>query len=158
MYLAWLIHMVGDVHQPLHCVALFNDPYAEKGDRGGNDFYVKPNQSPVNLHRLWNGALGRKKDPIKINNQALQIQKQDTISKGQKQKANALFDFDPEAWSKEGHRNAIEYVYLNGTLEGSNQKEIAPPLPKDYGKNMKILAEKLIKQSGNRLAQTINAM
>jgi len=34
--LTWLIHLVGDVHQPLHCVARITkgDP---EGDKGGND-------------------------------------------------------------------------------------------------------------------------
>jgi hypothetical protein len=25
VYLAWLIHLVGDLHQPLHCASLVND-------------------------------------------------------------------------------------------------------------------------------------
>ena len=39
--LSYLIHLVGDMHQPLHCVSLFTAAYPN-GDRGGNDFYVKP--------------------------------------------------------------------------------------------------------------------
>jgi hypothetical protein len=56
----WLIHLAGDVHQPLHAVARFcqNDT---DGDNGGND--VKLNCSPgvscaSNLHAEWDGVLG----------------------------------------------------------------------------------------------------
>ena len=34
--LVWLMHLVGDVHQPLHCVTRFTQT-EPNGDRGGND-------------------------------------------------------------------------------------------------------------------------
>jgi hypothetical protein len=34
--LAWLFHLVGDIHQPLHTAQLFTAEYP-KGDRGGNE-------------------------------------------------------------------------------------------------------------------------
>jgi len=34
--LAWLFHLVGDIHQPLHTAQLFTVDYP-KGDRGGNE-------------------------------------------------------------------------------------------------------------------------
>jgi len=37
--LAWLFHLVGDVHQPLHTVQLFSREYPH-GDRGGNEVCV----------------------------------------------------------------------------------------------------------------------
>ena len=56
VYLSWLIHLIGDLHQPLHCESLFNDVYPN-GDKGGNDFFVKPAQSGVRLHGIWDGLL-----------------------------------------------------------------------------------------------------
>ena len=35
--LSWLIHLVGDMHQPLHCESFFGADYPN-GDKGGNDF------------------------------------------------------------------------------------------------------------------------
>jgi hypothetical protein len=37
--LVWLLHLVGDVHQPLHCVSRY-DKSAPAGDRGGNDVKI----------------------------------------------------------------------------------------------------------------------
>jgi hypothetical protein len=34
--LAWLFHLVGDIHQPLHTAQLFNADYPQ-GDRDGNE-------------------------------------------------------------------------------------------------------------------------
>ncbi|OHX12139.1 S1/P1 nuclease [Chromobacterium sphagni] len=49
--LTFLIHMVGDIHQPLHA--------ADNLDRGGNDFKVQlPGSRKVgNLHSVWDTAL-----------------------------------------------------------------------------------------------------
>ena len=56
--LAWLFHLVGDVHQPLHTAQVFttDDP---KGDRGGNEICVRVTQAgqPIDLHRFWDGVI-----------------------------------------------------------------------------------------------------
>jgi hypothetical protein len=43
--LVWLLHLVGDVHQPLHCVERF-DAGTPKGDHGGNAVKVTGNPQP----------------------------------------------------------------------------------------------------------------
>jgi hypothetical protein len=48
-YLKMLIHMVGDIHQPLHV--------GRPGDRGGNDVKVKWFKSDSNLHRVWDSEM-----------------------------------------------------------------------------------------------------
>ncbi len=53
--LVWLLHLVGDVHQPLHCVTRVTE--AEPGgDKGGNDCKLKG--QPDNLHSVWDGIVG----------------------------------------------------------------------------------------------------
>ena len=37
--LAWLFHLAGDIHQPLHTAQLFTVDYPH-GDRGGNEICV----------------------------------------------------------------------------------------------------------------------
>ena len=37
--LCWVCHLVGDIHQPLHCVSLFNATFTS-GDRGGNSIHL----------------------------------------------------------------------------------------------------------------------
>jgi hypothetical protein len=73
-YFSWLIHLVGDIHQPLHCSTLVNTNYpAPAGDRGGNNFYIKPAKAAVNLHSLWDRALGGTANPKTQLNYAIQI-------------------------------------------------------------------------------------
>lgn len=47
--LRMLIHIVGDLHQPLHV--------GQPGDRGGNDVRVYWFGEPTNLHRVWDTHL-----------------------------------------------------------------------------------------------------
>jgi hypothetical protein len=42
--LAWLFHLVGDIHQPLHAVQLFTVDYPN-GDRDGNQICVRVTQA-----------------------------------------------------------------------------------------------------------------
>jgi hypothetical protein len=56
--LAWLFHLVGDIHQPLHTAQLFTMEYPN-GDRGGNEICIRMTQAaqPMDLHRFWDGIL-----------------------------------------------------------------------------------------------------
>lgn len=49
--LAFVLHLVGDLHQPLHV--------GRSEDRGGNAITVKFAGGETNLHRLWDGGLLR---------------------------------------------------------------------------------------------------
>ncbi len=53
--LAWLLHLVGDIHQPLHCSSLVDaqNPLP-RGDMGGNNFHLDGNNR---LHWYWDSIL-----------------------------------------------------------------------------------------------------
>jgi hypothetical protein len=53
--LCWILHLTGDLHQPLHNVALFSKPYFPTGDRGGNNIEVVWGDGTRNLHAVWDG-------------------------------------------------------------------------------------------------------
>jgi len=53
--LAWLLHLVGDVHQPLHCSSRVTSRHPlPQGDRGGNAFHLDDTR---NLHAYWDDIL-----------------------------------------------------------------------------------------------------
>ena len=51
--LCWLFHDVGDLHQPLHCVAMFSERTFPDGDRGGNSILFKETTTTNTLHSFW---------------------------------------------------------------------------------------------------------
>jgi S1/P1 Nuclease len=53
--LAWVLHLVGDVHQPLHAASRVT-PQLPEGDRGGNLFRLDDHH---NLHGYWDTAISR---------------------------------------------------------------------------------------------------
>jgi hypothetical protein len=53
--LCWILHLTGDLHQPLHTVALFSKAYFPTGDRGGNSIDVTWGDETRNLHAVWDG-------------------------------------------------------------------------------------------------------
>jgi hypothetical protein len=56
--LVWLLHLVGDIHQPLHTTSRFTKDLPE-GDRGGNSVTVCPTSGDcINLHAYWDELLG----------------------------------------------------------------------------------------------------
>lgn len=60
--IAWIMHLTGDIHQPLHTSARVTDR-EPKGDQGGNLFHLTPEGTPrdkqVNLHWFWDSIVGR---------------------------------------------------------------------------------------------------
>lgn len=60
--LRFIIHFVGDIHQPLHCATRVDHAHPD-GDRGGNLVKIKikgpdGQTKTVNLHSYWDGGLG----------------------------------------------------------------------------------------------------
>jgi hypothetical protein len=70
--LTWLLHLVGDVHQPLHASERFSAD-TPRGDGGGNGVIIcrpppaycetDPNKRPDSLHGLWDDAIGTGDSP-----------------------------------------------------------------------------------------------
>jgi S1/P1 Nuclease len=60
--IAWIEHLVGDIHQPLHASGKVTDSNP-KGDQGGNLFMLTPKGTPrdkqENLHWFWDSIIGR---------------------------------------------------------------------------------------------------
>ena len=150
VYLSYLVHLVADVHQPLHCGSLYEPGYP-KGDRDGNEFYVKPNQKPQRLHGFWDGLLGGAENPSAEWKYAITLQ--DQFPRGDLTELQS--DPTPERWSLASRQLAIEKAYLNGSLPGSRVAADAPPLPAGYAKTAKTIAEHQAVLAGYRLADEI---
>jgi hypothetical protein len=155
VYLTWLCHLVGDIHQPLHCVALFSDKYPD-GDKGGNAIKIRIRSSPVNLHSFWDGLLGRGVTAGSIGRDIAEIQAV------MKEKAEMIQpDLDahktPESWAKEGAATAPGVVYLNGELlKARDDGEGVLQAPDGYAQASGKITRVQIGKAGQRLAEKIS--
>ncbi|WP_292670231.1 S1/P1 nuclease [Mesorhizobium sp.] len=56
--MVWLLHLIGDIHQPLHATERISAINAD-GDRGGNEVNVMPaTGETIDLHAYWDRMFG----------------------------------------------------------------------------------------------------
>lgn len=154
--LAWLFHLVGDVHQPLHATAYFSSDQWPKGDKGGNDFHVrvKPDRAVVNLHSLWDGLILGSQSYQAVSNEAIRLRNRPEFARA---KLAELEVKDPEQWARESYRLAVEVAYQNRTLRGGTDRSDGPVLPNGYTDAAKAAAERRIVLAGYRLADVLKS-
>ncbi len=138
--LPWLIHVIGDLHQPLHTSARV-DAAHPTGDAGGNGFRLA-DSTTRNLHSLWDGALGRGHDRAMIVELGLGIMAEFP--------ASATPDLNVDDWIDEGVALARTSVYTLGS--GDPQ----PTVPREYRDNANLIARNRVALAGYRLAASLD--
>jgi hypothetical protein len=152
--LCWVLHLMGDAHQPLHTTALVNLKYPQ-GDRGGNSFLVKKaaGQSTVKLHGLWDDAVITNDKIAPVNSRANGLLTRSDLQKSQFQElSNPSF----HSWaSQEGLSRAIQYSYK---FKGKAIKDKGAVLPVGYVTKAKSVAERQIALASFRLTDALQAV
>jgi len=148
--IAWMLHLVGDVHQPLHNGSLVTKKHPG-GDKGGNDFRLG-DEWPKNLHSYWDGILDIEygltypnyefDEMLKIAKKISKEHKADDMDKKTK------ID-DPMKWSDEGARILKISVYPPYLKEGEKPSE-------KYQENVYKHSSYHIALAGYRLAELLN--
>lgn len=137
-----LIHVVGDLHQPLHAASLVSHQFP-KGDKGGNLFVLGKNSVGINLHRYWDtggGAFLGRQSKERITAKAQMLERKWPCELALKHKK-------PRQWAEESHELAKTFAYslTPGTIPN-----------KDYKLNTQQVAEKRVAFAGCRLADILN--
>ncbi len=162
VFMTWLFHLVGDIHQPLHCVAMFSEKYPD-GDQGGNLVAISLKSGPVKLHSFWDGLLGRGLTPGDIGKDVEEIE---AVLKDKNKTITAELEAHQtfESWALEGAELAKKYVYLGGELKlgrsaGRNTEgEAAPEAPAEYAPAAGKLARVQVGKAGTRLVQQLKKL
>jgi hypothetical protein len=161
--LTWLLHLVGDVHQPLHATARFSSA-SPHGDNGGNQVVVcRPapakcvtgGRFAYKLHTLWDDAIGTSKSVRSARKKADGILQQ--LSDPQSFLSHAISGADlnapPSAWLQESSGLAKRHVYMAPIGPGRG-----PYFPTAaYRANAGSIAEQQIAIAGARLANLLNS-
>jgi S1/P1 Nuclease len=164
--LVWLLHLVGDAHQPLHSTALFSEALSLKhqledkpdsGDRGGNEIDVSPaTGEAMNLHAYWDAMFGGYSTVDGAIFDSFIVKK---ISGGEKIISKLLpapdekaAISDPEVWLSESHQLALKFAYAEPVLPERHFAE----LTRQYEAYARKVAEEQISLAAARLAGLIN--
>ena len=132
--LKFLIHMTGDLHQPLH-VGLAED-------RGGNSIRVKWFKTETNLHSIWDEDL-IDFEKLSFTEYANYL---NHFTKDEKKEFQSGSFMD---WAKESQDLRPKVYDFGGASESSN-------LSYEYNYKVKPLIELRLKQAGIRLAFKLN--
>jgi hypothetical protein len=123
--LCWILHLIGDIHQPLHAAKQYSDQFPlPDGDRGGNFFFVPNRRHAPNLHHYWDSLLGEVPDFNSIDLVVEKIRRTPRFSRERFKDALQKADFAD--WADESHAAAVKYAYRNGDLKGVNNKHHQP--------------------------------
>jgi hypothetical protein len=154
--LCWVFHLIGDVHQPLHTIALFTTQFPPpEGDRGGTRFSirVRVGASTISLHTFWDDLILGSERFQSVRNTATELRLRPDHARAQ---LPELTETRFEGWaSQESFTVAKEHAYRNGQLRGSRDQENGEVLPADYSATVTPLAERRIVLAGYRLADVL---
>ncbi|HCX30398.1 MAG TPA: S1/P1 nuclease [Blastocatellia bacterium] len=142
--LVWLLHLVGDVHQPLHCTSRFTQGQPN-GDAGGNNVNVRDGSTTKRLHAFWDGLLGTSRDPA------------GALTVGQSlpaAPASLANNLDAAVWIDESFAAAKSTAYKQPPIGvGAGPFTITST----YRNAARALAKKRVALAGARLANILNA-
>ncbi len=142
--LVWLLHLVGDVHQPLHASTRVSAALP-KGDAGGNSVpfcTATSTKCESELHAFWDNILGTGKidsaDKFAATVKPPKVTKKDIA--------------DTQKWVDKSFQLARTAVYVNPPLDAGD-----PPFraTTEYAAASKALATKQVGLAGARLAMII---
>lgn len=155
-YVAVLTHLIGDLHQPLHCSTRYTVSRPD-GDFGGNSFKITVRGRESNLHSFWDaaggffeakpfsrplGAAGRRQ----LRDHAASIMARFPRSDF----GDELKESDPFEWAEDSHHIAKENAY-EGINEGATPDD-------PYVKKVRELSPKRMALAGYRLAQILDEL
>ena len=155
--LVWLLHLVGDVHQPLHCVSRY-DAGDLQGDRGGNLVRIMGNTPPPvcddprycpfgppnELHAFFDDIAGAGYAVGSVETAADHLPAAD---------AKLAAVSDEKVWIQEGLDLAQSSVYVSPIGVGDGPFSITA----QYQKAAADLGRRRIALAGARLANLLNA-
>jgi hypothetical protein len=149
--LVWLLHLIGDIHQPLHATTRVTQSDA-KGDAGGNKVKLE-GDAASNLHSYWDDLPGTEckfcSDRIPCVHRAMVFGK--TLRPALPRAVNNL---DTAAWAHESFEYARADVYRAPIGPAEGPYTIVPWSL--YESKAYRLAQRRIALAGARLARVLN--
>jgi hypothetical protein len=149
-FLAFMVHFVADIHQPLHTVSRITSNYPN-GDQGGNLYKIldpMKTTSTISLHKFWDEGADLFNDDTSADHITFLTQ---TIMHDYPENTfgNAVNDLNPETWANEGLESAKIFVYT------TPENQIPST---NYQNSAKQIVEAKVALAGYRLANLLNLL
>ena len=178
--LSWMLHLVGDIYQPLHVSDRFSKQFPAGNAAGTLEYVADPmGDSTIPLHMLWDSNSLRSQKLEDVDRNALELVKKYPRSAFPELAAYSGPD-DFENWARECYKVAVDFAYGDGiepvsdsdsvddtdklvkkmvkfALEGISPVEEAPEVPAEYWEKLQDVAHRRITLAAYRLADLIIA-
>jgi len=146
--LCWILHLTGDLHQPLHTVALFSAEFFPSGDRGGNSIDVRQGDRTRNLHAVWDSLPTDMPDLAPSASTLLSIEN------------DVVDDHAIDEWLRQHAALAARFVYTAGlksqVLEGqADGRPGTVVLSHEYRVAAESLARRQVNLAGYRISELL---
>jgi hypothetical protein len=177
--LCWVLHIVGDLHQPLHVSDFFSKEFP-LGNAAGTLSYVDDplRDSTIPLHILWDSNTMRSTELQRIDRHVEEFVKKYPRSSFPELTAQSEPAF--REWARESYQVAVDFAYGYGIetvsdpntdldadrlvknmvayiLEGISPVEEAPELPAEYWERLQDVSHRRLTLAGYRIADLIIA-
>ena len=150
--LCWVLHLMGDIHQPLHTGSLFTQSLFERGDQGGNGIETDTGRT---LKSEWDRALREAgiDDSIPLILNAVEEISESELTRE---------DSDWTAWMAESREILLSTVYTTemkdaiATADQSGSRLNQQQLGNTYRAEMQIISRLRLGLAGLRIANFLN--
>lgn len=138
-----LIHVTGDIHQPLHATTMASAEHP-KGDAGGNLYLIQGGKSGKNLHAYWDNGGGF----LVLQDKSRRALRKKAAEITQHWPCNTInTELTPKQWLEESHLTGVNRAYkpARGAIPDAA-----------YEAEVQMISEQRIAQAGCRLAALLN--
>ena len=156
--LCWVMHLVGDMHQPLHAGHWMSLRFPAT-DRAGTIAWVRvaPGAAPITLHQFWDRAPDQGPDVL-AGAEALAAVAESRVPTGSVPPPPPAPREAFDAWAASSRRLALDDAYDGGRFEGGASPADAPVLTPAYLAQAHAIAVQRIGEAGVRLAQVLTTV
>jgi len=153
--LCWLLHIGGDMHQPLHRGHRMDSQWL-KTDRAGTIAFVRRpgGTAPMQLHELWDGAFDA--TGTGGGDEAGDVARLHTALTPRQAAFRPGGDFT--AWIAESELLARDRAYRGAALQASATPAGAPAMTPAYMTMLRGIAERRLVAAGARMGQTLSGL
>lgn len=175
--LSWVMHIIGDIHQPLHVSDLFSNEYPAGNAAGTLSYVGDPLGTTIPLHLLWDSNVLRDVSIEEVDAAARDYRERfprETFPELEVPPAGGSDVFRNWAW--ESHQIAVDWAYdiesvsdpnkdldtdrlvqnmVKFIVEGVSPVEEAPDVPAEYWERLQHTTARRITLAGYRMADLI---
>jgi hypothetical protein len=154
--LCWVLHVTGDIHQPLHTAELFSATYPD-GDMGGGRQFVRDPLAPgaIALHWMWDDSISRSGLAADADRKARELE-----AAHPRASFKTLGPFAPDRfalWAREeSYALAVSTAYGAGAPTAPTEAT-APAVPDATWQEVRRAAEARATLAGYRMADSVIA-